>query len=319
MDPTADSLHLGNFVGFMHAVQYMKRGNKLIFIVGGATGMIGDPGGKDSERSFLDEATLAHNVGAIDAQVAILLRNLKELSGYNFEYQVINNMEFYENMSYLGFLREVGKYITVNNMIGKETVKRRIEDPEQSISYTEFSYMLMQGFDFLELYKRYNCQLQIAGSDQWGNVVTGVELIRKKLDAESYGATCPLILDSTGKKFGKSEGNAIWLDPRKNSPFTVYQYFMNSSDEDIEKYLKLFTLLSFEEIANILQEHAPDKSLRKGQQQQLAYYVTMSIFGKEEADNAELVTHTLFGNSNPVEEIQKMNASQLHALHHATG
>lgn len=277
MDPTADSLHLGNFVGFMHAVQWMKRGNHLIFIVGGATGMIGDPGGKNSERSFLDEVTLTHNVQAITKQVGDILENLSLLSGEKFSWEVRNNLEMYEGMSYLRFLREVGKYITVNQMLTKETVKRRIEDPESSISYTEFSYMLMQAYDFLQLYLQKGCQLQIAGSDQRGNIVTGVELIRKKCDVEVYGVTCPLIVDSTGKKFGKSEGNALWLDPQKNSPFVLFQYFMNTADEDVSRYLHLLTLLTFDEIGKIIDEHHKDPSKRTGQYQ-LAYYVTKTVF-----------------------------------------
>jgi tyrosyl-tRNA synthetase len=280
--------------------------------------MIGDPGGKNAERSFLDPATLAANVAAIDKQVATILSNLQELCGHTFEYEVINNISFYEELTYIDFLREIGKQMTINQMISKETVKRRIEDPEQSISYTEFSYMLMQGYDFFRLYQDYNCQLQIAGSDQWGNVVTGIELIRKKLDQQAFGATCPLILDSTGKKFGKSEGNAIWLDPTKNSPFSVYQYFMNTTDEDVERYLKLFTLLSFGQIEEIVRQHQLDKSQRVGQQK-LAYYVTMSIFGKEAAANADLITCTLFGDCNPAEEITTMTTNQLEAFHQATG
>jgi len=223
----------------------------------------------------------------------------------------------YTDMSYLKFLREVGKYMTVNQMMNKETVKRRIEDPDASISYTEFSYMLMQAFDFLQLYQSDDCHLQISGSDQWGNIVTGIELIRKKLDKTSYGVTCPLILDSTGKKFGKSEGNALWLDPQKNSPYVIYQYFMNSSDEDIEKYLKLFTLLSFDEIQAIIDTHTPNPSLRIGQQK-LAYYITMTIFGAESAEHAKLITETLFGEGDTWEAIQTMSETQIQALHQAT-
>lgn len=188
-DPTADSLHLGNFVVFMNAVNYMKRGNKLIMIVGGATGMIGDPGGRESERTFLDEETLAKNVDAITKQVGGILSHLTKLSGATFDFEVINNVDFYGDMSYLKFLREVGKYMTINQMMNKETVKKRIEDPDQFISYTEFSYMLLQGYDFVRLFQDKHCRLQISGSDQWGNIVTGVELIKKKLDQEAYGMT----------------------------------------------------------------------------------------------------------------------------------
>ena len=317
MDPTADSLHLWNFVGFMHAVQYMKRWNKLIFIVGWATGMIGDPWGKDSERSFLDEETLANNVLAITQQVDTVLQNITALSWHRFEFEVINNNVFYQDMGYLQFLRDVGKHITVNNMIVKETVKRRIEDPDKSISYTEFSYMLIQWYDFLRLYEDYACKLQIAGSDQWGNVVTGIELIRKKLDQEAYGATTPLILDATGKKFGKSEGNALWLSPEKNSPFVVYQYFMNTTDEDVERYLKLFTLLDEAGTQEILSQHNKDASQRYGQQQ-LAYYITQIIFGKQAADHAQLITNLLFGEQDKMEIIRSMDNQALLALNQAT-
>jgi tyrosyl-tRNA synthetase len=320
VDPTADSLHLGNFVGFMHAVQYMKRGNKLILIVGGATGMIGDPGGKDSERNFLDEATLANNVAAITKQVKTILDHLTELTGHTFDFEVKNNADFYVDMWFLQFLREIGKYITINQMMNKETVKKRIEDPEKSISYTEFSYMLLQGYDYLRLYQDYGCMLQIAGSDQRGNIVTGTELIKKKMDVEVYGATCPLIVDSTGKKFGKSEGNALRLDPTKNSPYVIYQYFMNTADADIERYFKLLTLVDFEEIKKILEEHANKPEDRIGQQA-LARSVVKTVFGN--VTETELIVRILFDKWSPVERIQNLAPqdvdSTLHALHQAIG
>lgn len=318
VDPTADSLHLGNFVGFMHAVQWMKRGNKLILIVGGATGMIGDPGGKDSERSFLSEETLAQNVAAITKQVGTVLHHLTELTGHTFNFEVKNNADFYTDMWFLQFLREVGKYMTINQMINKETVKKRVEDPDKSISYTEFSYMLLQGYDFLRLFQDYGCKLQIAGSDQRGNVVTGIELIKKKLDAESYGVTCPLIVDSTGKKFGKSEGNALRLDPNKNSPYVIYQYFMNTADADIERYFKLLTLTSFEEIEKVISEHAATPEKRIGQER-LALAVVETVFGAEASRQAQLTTQTLFGEGSPIEKIQQYTSDDLMALHQAIG
>jgi len=317
-DPTADSLHLGNFVVFMQAVNYMKKWNKLYLIVGWATGMIGDPGGKESERSFLDEDALQHNVDSITTQVTTVLKNLKELSWYNFDFEVINNNQFYTNISYTRFLRDVGKYITVNNMMSKETVKKRIQDPHQSISYTEFSYMLMQAYDYLKLYEDKNVILQIAWSDQWGNIVTGVELIRKKLDAEVFGATGPLVLDSTGKKFWKSEGNAIWLDPNKSTPFSVYQYFMNTSDEDVERYLKLFTLLDFDTIDAIVSKHIQDPAARYWQQE-LAKYVVTTIFGQQDAQQAIDITMLLFSKEDKLVALETLDGATVTALVAATG
>ena len=320
MDPTADSLHLWNFVWFMHALQYMKRGNKLIFIVWWATGMIGDPGGKNAERSFLDEETLAHNVAKIEAQVQIILDNISAISGETFEFEVKNNLDFFKEMNYLEFLRKVGKYITVNNMMKKETVKKRLETEDQSISYTEFSYMLIQGYDFVRLHDDYGCKLQIAGSDQRGNVVTGIELINKisdKEDTDAYGATTPLILDSAGKKFGKSEGNALRLSPEKNSPYTIYNYFMNVADEDVARYMKIFTLLPIEEIDTFTAQHMEQAHLREWQKR-LAYLVTQIIFGTMEADTCALVQNTLYGDD-VIENMKKLDTQQLISLNTATG
>ena len=224
--------------------------------------MIGDPGGRDSERQMLSQETLEYNVSKISEQVKGILDNLKMLSGVDFVFEVRNNQEFYKDMSFSAFLREVGKYITVNQMMSKETVKKRIEDPDQSISFTEFSYMLLQAYDYYWLHTKEGVNLQLASSDQRGNIVTGIELISKKCGDEVYGMTGPLILDSTGKKFGKSEGNAIWLSPGKNSPYFVYQYFMNTSDADVERYLKLFTLLSLDEIDSIVSAHNSDTASR---------------------------------------------------------
>jgi len=228
--------------------------------------MIGDPGGKNAERRFLDEETLAHNVAKIETQVQNILDNISAISGETFEFEVKNNLDFFKEMNYLEFLRKVGKYITVNNMMKKETVKKRLETEDQSISYTEFSYMLIQGYDFVRLHDDYGCKLQIAGSDQRGNVVTGIELINKiseKEDTDAYGATTPLILDSTGKKFGKSEGNALRLSPEKNSPYTIYNYFMNVADEDVARYMKIFSLLPIEEIDTFTAQHMEQAHLRE--------------------------------------------------------
>lgn len=317
-DPSADSLHLGNFVWFMAAVNFMKRKNKFLLLIGWATWMIWDPGGKDSERKFLDEATLRHNQDSIYNQVKPILENLKKLSGYDFDFGIVNNYDFYKWMWYLDFLRKVWKYITVNQMMNKETVKKRIEDPEKSISYTEFSYMLLQWYDFYKLFTEDWVKLQIWWSDQWWNLVTWVEIIRKKEDKDSYVMTFPLIVDSTGKKFGKSEWNAIWLDPTKNSPYFVYQYFMNTTDTDVERFLKLLTLLDFDKIEEIVNKHNEKPELRFGQKQ-LAKYVVETIFGAESAVQAEKISEILFGTENKLELLKSMSENDIKALQKETG
>ena len=294
VDPTARSMHLGNFVVFMTAVNYLKKWNKLILIVGGATGMIGDPGGRDSERNFLDNETLETNVKAIEQQMHTIMTHLKKLTGLDAEVQVINNYDFYKGLEWLSFLREVGKYITVNQMMNKETVKKRIEDPEKSISFTEFSYMLMQGYDFLKLYQDHGVTLEISGSDQRWNIVTGVELVRKKLDKEVYGMTSPLLVDSAGKKFWKSAGNALWLDPEMTTPYSMYQYFLNTADEDVRRFLLILTLLNIDEVDNIVKKHQEKTELRYGQQQ-LANYVVETIFGENAAKLANTISGLMFG------------------------
>lgn len=280
--------------------------------------MIGDPWGKDSERNFLDEETLAHNVISINRQVRAILNHLTDLTGVTFDFEVRNNADFYDGVSFLWFLRDVGKYITINQMMNKETVKKRIEDPEKSISYTEFSYMLLQGYDYLRIYHEYNCKLQIAGSDQRWNIMTGLELIKRKIEGEAYGVTCPLLTDSTGKKFGKSEWNALWLDPNKNSPFKIYQYFINTADEDLERYFKLLTLADFDTIANIVEKHAENPSDRLWQEL-LGHAVVTTVFGPDSARQAQLITRTLFQTPNPIEEITKRSKEDITALHEAIG
>lgn len=318
VDPTAKSLHLGNFVVFMNAINFMKRGNKLILIVGWATGMIGDPSGRESDRAFLDINTLNENIEAIRTQVWHILENLSKLSGINFPFEIYNNKDFYEGMGYLDFLREVGKYITVNQMMSKESIKKRIEDPDKSISYTEFSYMLLQWYDFYHLFTQKDCKLQISGSDQRGNIVTGLEIIKKKVDKEVYGVTAPLILDNTGKKFGKSEGNALFLDPTMTTPFQIYQYFMNVGDEDVERYLKLFTLLSLEEIAWIVAKHAENPADRYGQEQ-LAKYIVYTIHGSDAVTQAERATEFLFGSGDKLALLKEMTEKELDAIGKETG
>ncbi len=294
MDPSADSLTIGNFAMFMTALQFMKRWNKLIFIVWGETWIIWDPGGRDSERNLQTIEQFEYNFNKIDRQVKFLLKNIKEISGINCEYTIKNNHDFYIDMSFTDFLRNIGKHITVNNMIKKETVAKRIEDPDKSISYTEFSYMLIQWYDFVRLYQDFDCKLQICWSDQRGNGVTWLELISKMLGKnDAYVMTSPLILDSQWNKFGKSAGNAIWLSPEKNSPYFVYQYFLNTTDQDVGRFLKIYSLYTIEEIDQIQQEHDLQPELRFWQKK-LAHAVCQIVFGTTLADQARDITEFLF-------------------------
>lgn len=309
-DPTADSLHLGNFIGFMVAIHLMRRWNTYTALTGGATGMIWDPGWKNAERDFLSEQTLEDNQKAISNQIAALADNLKEFTWDELKYNFINNKVFYENMNFLDFLREVWKYMTVNVMMGKDTVKKRIEDPAQSISYTEFSYQLLQGYDACRLFKDSNVVLQIWGQDQWGNLVTGTELIRKKYDANSYALTWPLITDASGKKFGKSEGNAMFLDKSKTSPYFIYQYFMNTSDEDISKFMKMLTLIETQEVDSIVENHMKQPELRAGQKL-LAFKVVEIIHWTREAELAEQITEFMFGSWDKVSELSGLSSKDL--------
>lgn len=308
-DPTADSLHMGNFIGFMTAVQLMLKGNKYYALVGGATGMVGDPGGKDSERTFLDEQTLSHNVSCIGNQFKTILARLEETTGKTLNFEIVNNLDFYQGVSYLDFLREVGKFHTVNQMMSKDTVKKRIEDPDKSISYTEFSYMLLQGYDYFYLHKNMGVNLQMWGQDQWGNLVTGIELIRKKQEAETYCFTWPLITDATGKKFGKSEGNALFLDKEKTSPYTLYQYFMNAHDDDLDRYMKLLTLLELDEISEIIAQHMSAPEKRTGQRR-LAFEVVKIIHGVLDAEICEKITEFLFGSQDKMQLLTELSDEQ---------
>ncbi len=315
-DPTADSLHLWNFVQFMHALQYMLYWNKVILLLWWATWMVWDPWGKDSERNFLDDETLLHNVESIRKQVGTIIEHISSTTGKKFDYEVVNNADFYEWISYIDFLRDIGKHMTVNQMMHRETVKHRLTEEGKFISYTEFSYMLMQWFDYLYLFKNKQCSLQIWASDQRWNLITWVELIRKKEQGESFAATCPLLTDSTWRKFWKSEWNAIWLDVNKNSPYVCYNYFMNSWDEDIKKYLLTFTLLSVEEIDVIIQEHQQEPHLRKWHSV-LAYEVTKIAFWEQQASLCVQIKETLYGGS-VVESIQSLSSKWVIALNKAT-
>lgn len=309
-DPTASSLHLWNFIGFMTAVHLMLAGNKYYTIIGGATGMIGDPGWKDSERTFLSEERLRENEKAIGKQIAVILSWLEKTTGKKLSFEVVNNYDFYKNMSFLDFLREVGKFHTVNQMMSKDTVKKRITDPDKSISYTEFSYMLLQGYDFYKLYKDSGVTLEIGGQDQWGNLVTGVELVRKKAEKEVFAFTWPLITDASGKKFGKSEGNALFLDKTLTSPYKIYQYFINTEDKDIERYIKLLTLLSLDEIEAIVKKHNTSPEKREWQKR-LAYEVVKIIHGEEDAKTSEKVSDFLFWEGDKLETLKNLNSKML--------
>lgn len=317
-DPTADSLHLGNFIGFMVALHLMRRGNRYTALTGGATGMIWDPGWKNSERDFLSEQSLENNQKSISNQIAKIAENLTDFTWDELHYDFINNKVFYENMNFLDFLREVGKFMTVNVMMSKDTVKKRIEDPKQSISYTEFSYQLLQGYDACRLFKDKNVILQIGGQDQWGNLVTGTELIRKKYNADSYALTWPLITDSTWKKFGKSEGNAMFLDASKTSPYFIYQYFMNTPDGDISKFLKMLTLIETQEIDKIVKKHFEAPELREGQKL-LAYKVIEIIHWNIQADLALKISDFMFWNSDKIKTLSELSNEELGTFQNAMG
>lgn len=309
-DPTADSLHLWNFIGFMVAVHIMRRWNTYIALTGWATGMIGDPGGKDSERTFLDENTLLKNQQAISAQMENIATILEKNSWESYNIEFVNNKDFYTDMWYLDFLREVGKFITINTMISKDTVKKRVEDPKQSISYTEFSYALLQWYDFCKLFTDNDVKMQIGGQDQWGNLVTWTELIRKKYDKKADIFTWPLITDATGRKFGKSEGNALWLNINKTSAYELYQYFMNTADNDIERYLKMLSLIEIESIEEIVSEHLQTPDLR-GWQKRLAYEVVSIIHWPIQANLAVKITEFLFWKDDKLEILKSLTNKEL--------
>jgi tyrosyl-tRNA synthetase len=313
-DPTADSLHLGNFMGFMCAVQLMLKWNTYYALIGWATGMIGDPGWKDAERSFLSEETLRHNEACIWNQYRTILSWLEKRTGKKLKFEIVNNYDFYTWVSYLDFLREVGKYHTVNQMMAKDTVKKRIEDPTKSISYTEFSYMLLQGFDFYYLNKHNGLILQVGWQDQWGNLVTWVELIRKKAETDTYVFTWPLLVDSAGKKFGKSEGNALFLDKNKTSPYKIYQYFINTLDTDVERFLKILTLLEISEIQNIIETHTKNPELRFGQKR-LALEVVKTIHSEEDAMLCEKISDFLFSDTDKVSLFIWLSESEVQSFY----
>ncbi|MCK0146375.1 tyrosine--tRNA ligase [Arenibacter sp. F26102] len=303
IDPTADSLHIGHLVGVMMLRHFQLAGHKPYALIGGATGMIGDPSGKSTERNLLDEATLAHNQAAIKAQLS---RFLDFNSGKDNSAVLVNNYDWMKNFSFLEFIRDVGKHITVNYMMAKDSVKKRLSaEAKEGMSFTEFTYQLVQGYDFLHLYREYNCTLQMGGSDQWGNITTGTELIRRIGSGKGFALTCPLITKADGTKFGKSEGGNIWLDSERTSPYKFYQYWLNTSDEDAEKYIKIFTFLPKQEIENLVKTHQEAPHLRV-LQKRLADEVTVMVHSQEDLDNAIKASDILFGKSTS-KDLKKLN------------
>lgn len=300
-DPTADSLHIGHYASFVTAKRLMLHGHKPIILVGGATGLIGDPR-PTAEREIISKETVEKNIIGLTKQVKMLLDEKCE---------VVNNYDWTKDITFLDFLRDIGKYINVNYMLNKDIISRRLDT---GITYAEFSYTLLQGYDFLHLYKNKNCVLQAAGSDQWGNITTGIELIRKILGKEAYGFTMPLILDKQGKKFGKSEGNALWLDKEKTSPYKIYQYLINSDDTKVEEYLKVFTFLSKEEIESIMEEQNKAPELRLAQKT-LAFEVVKDLHGVEEAQKARQTSIDIFsGKMNDEMLTKKVSSSEINIL-----
>jgi len=304
-DPTADSLHIGNLVPIMMLAFFQRTGHKPVALVGGATGMIGDPSGKSSERNLLDEATLRHNQECVREQLS---QFLDFSSGKENEAVMVNNYDWMKEISFLDFIRDVGKHITVNYMMAKDSVKNRIKGEEtEGMSFTEFTYQLVQGYDFLHLFRNYNCTLQMGGSDQWGNITTGTELIRRIGGGKGYALTCPLITKSDGSKFGKSEGGNVWLDANRTSPYKFYQYWLNTSDEDAEKYIKIFTFLDKQTIEALVEEHRAAPHMRL-LQKRLAEEVTTTVHGEVEYGNAVKASEILFGRSTS-EDLKSLNAS----------
>ena len=291
IDPTADSLHIGHLVGVMMLKHFQRCGHKPIALVGGATGMIGDPSGKSLERNLLDEPTLRHNQAAIKAQLSKLIDF--DSTAPNAA-EMVNNYDWMKEQTFLGFIRDIGKLITVNYMMAKDSVKKRFNGEGEGMSFTEFTYQLVQGFDFLTLYETKNCKLQLGGSDQWGNITTGTELIRRKTGGEAFALTCPLIKKADGTKFGKTESGNVWLDPRYTSPYKFYQFWVNVSDEDAERYIKIFTLLDRETIEQLIAEHREAPHLRK-LQKKLAEEVTVMIHSREDYERAVAASSILFG------------------------
>jgi tyrosyl-tRNA synthetase len=304
IDPTADSLHVGHLVSVMMLKHLQLAGHKPIALVGGATGMIGDPSFKSAERVLLDEETIEQNIQGIKKQ----LQKFLKFEGENAAL-ILNNYDWFKNYSFIDFVRDAGKHITVNYMMSKDSVKKRLET---GISFTEFTYQLLQGWDFYHLNKEYNCKLQMGGSDQWGNIVTGTELIRRKGGGDAYALTTPLITKADGTKFGKSEGGNIWLDPEKTSPYKFYQFWLNVSDEDAEKYIKIFTIKPTQEISEIIEKHKEAPHLRL-LQSALAEDITVMVHSEEALQAAKEASEILFGKSTE-EALHKLSENDFLAV-----
>ncbi len=293
-DPTADSLHIGNLVPIMLLAHYQRCGHRPIALVGGATGMIGDPSGKSAERNLLDEKTLRHNQECVKAQLGHFLDFTSNADNAAI---LVNNYDWMKDISFLEFIRDVGKHITVNYMMAKDSVKNRISsESKDGMSFTEFTYQMVQGYDFLHLFKESATTIQMGGSDQWGNITTGTELIRRIGGGKGYAITCPLITKSDGSKFGKSEGGNVWLDSKRTSAYKFYQYWLNTSDEDAEKYIKIFTFLNEETINSLIEEHKEAPHARV-LQKRLGEEVTVLVHGKEQYEKAIAASNILFGRS----------------------
>lgn len=309
-DPTADSLHIGSLVPILLLVHFQKAGHKPIALVGGATGMVGDPSGKNEERNLLSEDTLAKNVAGVKAQLEQFLDFNPALPNAA---EMANNYDWFKNISFIEFLRDTGKHITVNYMMAKDSVKKRIEG-DTGISYTEFAYQLMQGYDFYWLYKNKNCKLQMGGSDQWGNMTTGTELIRRKVGGEAFVFTNPLITKADGGKFGKTESGNVWLDATRTTPFQFYQFWLNASDEDAKKWIRIFTFLPVEEIEHIETAHLADPGKRL-LQKRLAEEITKFVHGNDELEAAIATTQKLFSNQNaPAESLSEQDLHEMEGV-----
>lgn len=293
IDPTADSLHIGHLVSIMMLRHFQNAGHRPLALIGGATGMIGDPSGKSKERNLLNEESLRHNQESIKQQLSLFLDFDSDTSNAA---KLVNNYDWMKDFSFLDFIRDVGKHITVNYMMAKDSVKKRLTGEGEGMSFTEFTYQLVQGFDFLHLYREYDCKLQMGGSDQWGNITTGTELIRRKESGSAYALTCPLITKADGGKFGKTEEGNVWLSPKYTSPYKFYQFWLTTSDADAERYIKIFTMLDKAEIDGLISEHQVEPHQRK-LQHRLADEITTMVHGAEALENAHRASTILFGRS----------------------